>query len=134
MSERSEANISGLWMGSYSYPSGAGPTTPFLASIEDHDGSLTGSIMEPNTMGASSTELQSFIAGARQGFSIDFTKTYDGGSDAAHAVDYVGRLSADGNVISGMWSLGPMDGSFEMRREAVWEQVEGEEAEVVGLE
>ena len=124
-------NISGLWMGSYSYPSGLGPTTPFLASIEDHDGSLHGTIMEPNTMGSSSGELGAVITGSRQGSAIDFTKMYDGESDAAHAVDYVGRLSGDGNSITGVWSLVSLDGTFEMHREAVWEKIAGTEAEVV---
>jgi hypothetical protein len=128
-----ELNLSGLWLGSYSYPSGLGPTTPFLARIEDYDGSLSGTIMEPNTMGGSSDELQAVISGSRSGSSVDFTKMYDGESDAAHAVDYVGRLSTDGNTVSGVWSLENLDGSFEMYREAVWEEQVGEEAEVVRL-
>ncbi len=126
-------NISGLWMGSFAYPGGLGPTTPFLAKIEDHDGALSGSIVEPNTIGPSSDHLEAVLSGSRQGSSVDFTKVYDGASDAAHAVDYVGRLSADGNTISGVWSLEDMDGSFEMHREAVWEEKAGEEAEVVRI-
>jgi hypothetical protein len=124
-------NISGLWMGSFAYPGAVGPTTPFLAKIEDSDGALSGSIIEPNMMGASSPELEAVLSGSRQGSAVDFTKLYDGASDAAHAVDYVGRLSADGNTIGGVWSLEDMDGSFEMHREAVWEEQVGEEAEVV---
>jgi hypothetical protein len=127
-------NISGLWLGSFSYPAGLGPTTPFLARIEDHGGSLAGSIIEPNTVGASSKELEAVLSGSRDGHSVDFTKVYDGASDAAHAVDYAGRLSGDGNSISGVWSLADVDGNFEMHREAVWEEQEGVEAEVVRLE
>jgi hypothetical protein len=147
-------NISGLWLGSFSYPAGLGPTTPFLARIEewsgrrvprtrlrsaghcapDHGGSLAGSIIEPNTVGASSTELEAVLSGSRDGHSVDFTKVYDGASDAAHAVDYAGRLSGDGNSITGVWSLADLDGTFEMHREAVWEEQEGVEAEVVRLE
>lgn len=126
-------NLSGLWLGSFSYPSGLGPTTPFLARLEDHEGSLSGSIIEPNTIGASSGELQAVVSGSRSGSSVDFTKMYDGESDAAHAVDYVGRLSADGNTVTGVWSLENLDGSFEMYREAVWEEQAGQEAEVVKL-
>ena len=120
-------------MGSFSYPANLGPTTPFLARIEDHDGRLAGDIVEPNTIGASSGQLQSFLSGSRQGSAIDFVKAYDGASDAAHAVDYVGRLSGDGMAITGVWSLGAMDGSFEMYREAVWEEATGSEASVVPL-
>ena len=120
-------------MGSFSYPAGQGPTTPFLAKLEDQDGSLSGSMIEPNTVGLSSDELEAMISGSRQGRAVDFTKTYDGASDAAHAVDYVGRVSADGNTISGVWSLAEMDGTFEMHREAVWEAQADAEAEVVKL-
>jgi hypothetical protein len=129
-----EINLSGLWLGSFSYPANVGPTTPFLASLEDDNGRLGGSIVEPNMMGTSSDQLQAVLSGSRQGRAIDFTKAYDGASDAAHAVDYVGQLSGDGNVITGVWSLADMDGPFEMYREAVWEELEGEEAEVIGLE
>jgi hypothetical protein len=128
-----EPNLSGLWMGRYSYPSAEGPTTPFLAKIEDHDGALSGTIMEPNTIGRSSDELEAVLTGTREGQAVDFTKLYDGSSDAAHAVDYVGRLSGDGNSITGVWSLEHLDGNFEMHREAVWEEQVGEEAEVVPL-
>jgi hypothetical protein len=117
-------------MGSFSYPANLGPTTPFLARIEDHDGKLSGDIMEPNTVGASSEQLQSYISGIREGSSVDFVKAYDGASDAAHAVDYVGRLSGDGMMITGVWSLANLDGNFEMYREAVWEQVAEKDAVV----
>jgi hypothetical protein len=127
-------NISGLWLGSFSYPAGLGPTTPFLARLEDHGGSLAGSMIEPNTVGTSTDELEAVLSGSRDGHSVDFTKVYDGASDAAHAVDYAGRVSADGNSITGVWSLAEFDGTFEMRREAVWEEQEGVEAEVVRLE
>ena len=129
----SRINLSGLWMGSYSYPGGWGPTTPFLARLEDHDGRLSGTIMEPNMIGPSSDTLEAVLSGSRDGQSVDFTKLYDGASDAAHAVDYVGRLSGDGNSIAGMWSLHDLDGTFEMHREAVWEEAAGQEAEVVKL-
>ncbi len=49
----SKLNLSGLWLGSYSYPAGFGPTTPFLASLSDQDGSLSGTIVEPNTIAPS---------------------------------------------------------------------------------
>ena len=128
-----KTNLSGLWIGSYSYPGGAGPTTPFLASLEDHGGTLRGTILEPNTMGRSSEQLGAVIHGSRSGSSVDFTKTYDGESDAAHAVDYVGKLSGDGNTISGVWSLAQTDGTFEMHREAVWEEEAETEAAVSRL-
>jgi len=126
-------NLSGLWMGRYAYPLGAGPTTPFLARLEDEGGALSGTIIEPNTIGGSSDSLEAVLSGSRVGSAVDFTKVYDGASDAAHAVDYVGRLSDDGNTITGVWSLEQLDGTFEMYREAVWEEKAGQEAEVVRL-
>jgi hypothetical protein len=126
-------NLSGLWLGSFSYPAGQGPLTPFLASLEDNDGSLSGSIVEPNTIGNASEQLQAFVSGSRSGTAVDFTKMYDGESDAAHAVDYVGRLSEDGNSITGVWSLEQLDGAFQMHREAVWEERMGAEAEVTKI-
>ena len=123
------ANISGLWMGRYSYAFGA--AVPFLARIEDVNGALSGTIIEPNTMGRSSDSLEAILSGSRHGDAVDFTKAYDGASDAAHAVDYVGCLSADGDTIAGVWSLADADGAFQMHREAVWEEAEGQEAEVV---
>jgi hypothetical protein len=116
-------------MGHYAYPHGA--AVPFMARIEDSDGALSGTMIEPNTMGRSSDALEAILSGIRHGSAVDFTKAYDGASDAAHAVDYVGRLSGDGNSIGGVWSLADADGTFEMHREAVWEEAEGDAAEVV---
>jgi len=121
-------------MGSFAYPGGMGPTTPFLASLSDEDGMIRGTTIEPNTIGASSDQLEAVLSGSRSGSSVDFTKMYDGESDAAHAVDYVGRLSTDGNSITGVWSLEALDGTFEMHREAVWEEQAGQEAQVVKLD
>lgn len=121
-------NMTGMWEGTYSYPSYEGPTTPFVARIVEDGGVLTGSIMEPNTIGWSSEELEAVLNGTRQGQAVDFIKTYDGASDAAHAVDYVGRLSADGSVVTGVWSLETFDGMFEMRRELAWEEAMEAEA------
>ena len=123
--------MTGLWHGTFAYPHYQGPTTPFVARIEDSGGTIAGTIMEPNTMGLSTDELEAFLRGMRQGQAVDFTKTYDGSSDAAHAVDYVGRLSNDGNSVTGVWSLENMDGTFEMHRDISIEEVVAVEAEEV---
>lgn len=128
-----DPNLSGLWLGSFSYPGGEGPTTPFMAKIVDAGGSLSGETVEPNTVSFTSGTLEAVIAGTRDGAAVDFTKTYDGASDCAHSVDYVGRLSDDGNRVTGVWSMAGLDGTFEMYREAVWDEVAGEEAEVVEI-
>ena len=122
-------DMTGLWHGTYVYPRFAGPTTPFAANILDVDGRLTGSIIEPNLIGISSEELEAAIAGNRNGRAVDFIKTYDGKSDAANSVDYVGLLSDDGNTVTGVWSFEAWDGTFEMHRDARLEDLVSAEEE-----
>jgi hypothetical protein len=121
-------NMTGMWEGTFAYPAFEGPTTPFVVHIADVDGVLSGSIIEPNTIGYASDELEALLSGNRQGRAVDFTKTYDGSSDAAHAVDYVGQLSDDGDSVTGVWSLAELDGTFEMHRERAWEELAVTEA------
>jgi hypothetical protein len=128
------ADLTGLWTGSFAYPGGQGPATPFLARIEDHDGDLSGTTIEPNTILPGGDELHAFIRGSREGRSVDFTKTYDGAAEAAHSVDYVGRLSEDGNSVAGVWSLEYLDGTFEMHREIELEEERADETESVELD
>jgi hypothetical protein len=111
-------DISGEWHGTYRYPDGAGPVTPFIAVIEERAGHLSGSIIEPHEF-RQGEMAQATLIGRRSGTSIDFTKTYHrSGPQYATPVDYVGRLSDNGNRIAGMWSLLRWDGSFEMYRDA----------------
>ena len=124
-------NMTGLWEGTYSYPAFQGPTTPFVARIAEESGVLSGTIMEPNTIGWSSEELEAVLSGSRDGRAVDFIKTYDGSSDAAHSIDYVGQISEDGNLVTGVWSLAEFDGTFEMRRETSWEEALSVEAEAI---
>lgn len=126
---RDPLDMTGLWHGTYVYPRFAGPTTPFVANIQDVDGRLSGSIMEPNLVGVSSEELEAVIAGSRQGRAVDFIKTYDGKSDASNSVDYVGQLASDGNSVTGVWSYESWDGTFEMHRDARLEELIAEESE-----
>jgi len=49
---------------------------------------------------------------------VDFTKSYRAGSFGYEApIDYVGSLSQDGLMITGVWSMYEMDGTFEMVRD-----------------
>ena len=127
---RSSFNLTGDWSGHYSYPRGFGPTTPFLARIEDDGGRFTGTIVEPDTL--TGRALTASITGLRHGTSVDFTKTYGPGARFGYEnpVDYVGSLSEDGNVLKGVWSLLELDGTFEMHREAAAEEEDACEAEV----
>jgi hypothetical protein len=127
---KAAANLSGLWMGSFAYPGGVGPTTAFLARIEDLDGRFSGTTIEPDNI-SGGRELEADIVGNRQGNAVDFTKSYRGDPDRFEPIDYVGKLSADGNSVTGVWSLQLMNGTFEMYREAVWEEEAEEEAGAV---
>ena len=116
------------WSGEFAYPRHSGPTTPFLAAIQDEGGRLTGTIIEPDIVtGAAS--VTATLSGLRHGSSVDFTKTYSAPpSGYENPVDYVGSLSDDGNTVKGVWSLLELDGTFEMRREAASEELAEEEA------
>lgn len=122
-------DMTGLWHGTFAYPAYQGPTTPFVARIEESGGALAGTIIEPNEMGFTTEELEAALRGTRAGRSVDFTKTYDGSSDAAHSVDYVGQLSDDGNKVTGVWSLEWLDGTFEMHRDTSIGELVSVEAE-----
>lgn len=123
-------NLTGHWSGEFVYPRQGGPTTPFLATIRDDGGRLSGTIIEPDNIRGGST-IAAHVVGLRHGSSVDFTKSYGPAPPAGYEnpVDYVGSVSSDGNTITGVWSLLTMDGSFEMRREAAAGEEAEEEAE-----
>ena len=118
-------DLTGTWHGTYTYPANAGPPTPFLATIEDSGGAFTGTIIEPDAFYGQGT-IRAAIAGHRAGASVDFVKSYAAGTHGyENPVDYVGQISADGLVVSGVWSLLDFDGTFEMERDAPAEEQAG---------
>lgn len=109
-------DLTGIWHGDFSYPAHAGPTTPFVARLEDVAGRVSGTIIEPHL--ATGATIEAHISGLRRGASVDFTKSYArGDGDYDTPVDYVGQVSVDGDTVTGMWSLLHLDGRFEMHRE-----------------
>ena len=124
--------MSGEWHGTYTYPGNLGPATPFMVSIADIGGSLSGRIIEPDMFYGSGT-LVARLIGHRAGQTVDFTKTYEQPPVGyENPIDYVGSLSADGLTVTGVWSLLKFDGSFEMLRDAKRDlPVEVEEEESV---
>jgi hypothetical protein len=115
-------DLSGTWHGTYTYPANKGPATPFLATIEENGRAFSGTIIEPDIFYRQGT-IEAAISGHRSGTSVDFVKSYSGGTVGyENPVDYVGRLSGDGLMITGVWSLLDFDGSFEMERDAAAEE------------
>lgn len=116
-------DLNGLWTGSYSYQaSGMGPVT-FTAWLDDKNGSLGGTILEPNTFANTpADDLSSTVSGARSGMEIAFTKVYDTGQGThAQQVHYAGRVNRDFTWIVGRWRIpGQIEwsGPFEMARQS----------------
>lgn len=111
-------DLSGKWDRVYAYPDVpyAGPVTPFLAEITEQGGRISGTIIEPNEFRPSTAHAT--IAGVRAGTSVDFIKTYHGaGEEYEEPVAYAGRLSDDGNLITGHWMMSGWSGPFEMVRQ-----------------
>ena len=117
----SEADLSksltGVWNGLYSYPALMEPVS-FVATLIDAGASLSGTTHESCEVRPGVTDaLFAAIDGARSGFSVDFTKHYDGSGGWDHVVFYDGTLSADGTEIEGRWQVpGAMTGKFLMIR------------------
>ena len=106
--------------------------TPFRVHIEEMGGHFSGSLIEPDLYRRMAT-IGAELSGIRSNRSIDFTKIYvNAPTGYENPVDYVGRLSADGLVVSGVWSQLDMNGTFEMYREqGVFEKEEAETVETV---
>ena len=121
-------NLTGKWDGVFKYPNDYAPTTPFVAEIAEEAGAFSGTCLEPDLY--KDTPASAHLVGHRSGRSVDFTKTY-GGRDRGYEnpVDYVGQLSEDGLMITGVWSLKDWNGTFEMTREAGLEIAAEEQAE-----
>ena len=121
-------DLTGRWDGTYRYSNNFGPETPFVAVLSEVGERFSGEIIEPNAYRPVTAHAQ--VEGLRSGRAIEFTKTYR----LAGPVDYSGRMSEDGQSITGTWFLPEFDGTFEMHREAS-ETVpqESEAAEKVSL-
>lgn len=110
-------DLTGRWDGTYRYSNNFGPETPFVAVLSEVEARLSGEIIEPNAYRPDTAHAQ--VEGVRSGRAIEFTKTYRlAGPAYENPVDYSGRMSEDGQSISGTWFLAEFDGTFEMHREA----------------
>ena len=125
MSGGGKVDLTGDWLGFYSYDFPC-PPTQFEAAIRDSGGLITGLTTEtfegPDRLG---TVLQAVIEGHREGALLRFTKTYDDFELLPDIVAYEGRIQPGGDEIEGGWTIdGNGSGTFMMmrkRREAAAE-------------
>jgi hypothetical protein len=107
-------DLSGGWRGIFNYPAGA-PPTEFLATLIDSGGALTGQTVEPGLRGG---EVTARLDGRRNGDAVSFVKLYERDDDQYDDVTYAGTIGADGDEITGRWSIpGDWSGTFIMVRE-----------------
>jgi hypothetical protein len=111
------ASLTGIWQGLYSY-SDDNEGAPFVATLMDLGGTITGTTHEPCPNGTSPHGLAfAEVAGRREGQRVTFAKTYDGTGGLDHTVLYEGLLSSDGTEIEGTWTIpGEDTGRFMMIR------------------
>ena len=114
--------MTGFWTGTYWYFRHGEPVVPFLANIDDSDGTISGTTSEPDYLVDSGIRLTAFLIGGREGARVKFAKVYDGKSSIAHRGDYTGALSDDGKVLKGSWYLTGEWGGFKMSRQILKEE------------
>ncbi len=118
MTDADPSNLTGIWHGQYSYPS-ARPPVPFVATMLDHGGALTGGITERSTLPPRKGELlAASLAGTRAGSVVTFIKHYDATDPRYGTVAYEGSLNADFTEIEGTWNVTGWGGRFLMIRGA----------------
>ncbi len=110
------SDLSGLWSGSYVYPGELSPV-PFNVELRDHDGRLSGEVVEPAPPYMVAGEAHAILTGGRSGSSVTFVKVYDSIEHFLDPVDYAGTLDDDECEIAGTWSISTgFSGSFVMTR------------------
>lgn len=119
-------DLSGDWIGSYSYPGELEPV-PFLATLVESNGNLTGETKEPGQTPEMGAIAHALLQGSRSGAKVHFTKMYDTIED--RPILYEGAVDENATEIHGSWTIvGEWSGSFLMRRAiAAEEELEAEE-------
>lgn len=111
-------DLTGRWDGIFNYPRTL-PPNGFFAALVEQAGALTGEIEEPGDEAETGSPLSAMVEGERIGSQVRFTKRYDALARAHYAVRYDGTLSAEGDEITGEWTIpGVWSGTFIMVRAA----------------
>ena len=121
MSPRGESghDVGGDWTGLFSYPRDQPPVS-FTAALSEASGWIVGVVEEESGEGLGpARRLGASIQGRRNGVAVTWLKLYDDLSSHYDAVHYEGAVSADGEEISGRWSIaGSWSGTFLMVRKS----------------
>lgn len=120
-------DLSGEWIGTYSYPGEIEPVQ-FRATLIEGSGLLSGETSEPGQTPTMGEVAHALIQGVRSGSRVSFTKVYDSVED--DPVLYDGTVDAEGTEIEGNWTIiGQWSGSFLMKRaKGVEQEAEAEES------
>ena len=115
-------DLNGLWSGQFYYPEilRMEPVS-FTAWIDDTNGLLSGSILEPNTFAdGGPSMLSASLQGERTGTGVIFTKRYEAGQNAhSENIVYSGTIAEDFKLITGKWAFerpDRMSGLFVLSR------------------
>lgn len=113
-------DLSGRWLGVFSYPTAAPPVS-FTAWLSEQAGWIVGAVEEQSGEGyGPRRRLGASIEGRRAGLAVTWLKLYDDPSRGYDAVTYEGAVSLDGLEISGRWSIpSSWSGAFLMTRKPV---------------
>lgn len=100
-------NLTGVWHGLYSYPSGSRmPENSFVATLISSGSLLSGTIHEiMRHHDGSESPANAVVTGTCDDQDVHFLKSYDGTGNVRHNVAYAGRLSSDRLEIEGIWRI-----------------------------
>ena len=129
MSAPPDLDLSGRWTGMFNYPEPF-PPVAFEAELRDQDGSISGTISEPDESPCGNAGiLHSIVDGSREGSAVSFTKIYEDEERMPEPVFYSGTIQPDGNEVAGRWEIaGHWSGTFLMVRSPGAEEAAEEEA------
>ncbi len=112
------SNLSGFWVGQYSYEDSSAEPVDFDAEITQDGQTLSGITTEPNSFDPNGGELlTASITGATSGAALTFLKVYHGDESPYPPITYNGSLAADQQSINGIWMVDDFSGTFDMRRD-----------------
>jgi hypothetical protein len=119
-------DVTGVWYGRYDAQHWD-EENGFIAVLEETGGAFSGVITERDTTG--SVDLRrALVTGHREGTAVRWIKQYDGTGGHVHAINYAGRIDAEGTEIIGTWAQKWARGRFVMEREKFSEaELEAEE-------